>query len=81
LRIANKFLITLVVTFGIANVVLALAGTTRLDTYFVVDTIIFLVLALYFNLGSKAMSALRGIGAFLTLGFLVLVFLRIIEML
>ncbi len=81
MRLFNRFLISLAVAFGIANVALALTGQARLDTYFIIDAIIFFVLALYFNLGTRAMLGLRGVGAFIIFGFAFLVILRIIEML
>jgi hypothetical protein len=81
LKVHNKFLVTLAVSYGIANATLAWVGQSRLEVYFIVDTILFLVVALVFNLNSRAMAAIRGIGAFLFLGFLSLVVLKIIEML
>ena len=81
MKVHNKFLIALAVTFGIANVALAWGGQSHLEVYFIVDAIVFFVIALVFNLNSRAMAAIRGIGAFLFLGFLSLVVLKIIEML
>jgi hypothetical protein len=81
LKVHNKFLITLAVSYGVANAALAWVGQSRLEVYFIVDAIIFLVVALVFGLNSRAMAAIRGIGAFLFLGFLSLVVLKIIEML
>jgi uncharacterized membrane protein YgdD (TMEM256/DUF423 family) len=82
LRIYNKYIISLVLAFSAINSTLAAAGQEKLDIYFTVNIIAYLVISLlyvYFN--PRARRLLSTIGIVLFGGFLVIVALKVIEVL
>jgi len=82
LRIYNKYIISLVLAFGAINVLLAAWGQNKLDVYFTVNVIAYLVITLlyvYFN--PRARRLLNAVGVVLFGGFLVIVALKVMEIL
>jgi hypothetical protein len=77
----QKFIIVLVAILIISNAVLAYLGVREFGIYFTVDTIIFILVTLSFNLGLQAMSRLRVLGTFLFVGYLAVAAFKIFEML
>ena len=78
----NRYLLTLAVLFGLSTTVLAAYGQNRLDAYFTVFVIEYLVATLLFvYLDPKARRLLDAAGYVLFGGFLVIVILRVVEIL
>ena len=82
MRIYNRYIISLVLAFGAINSILAAAGQEKLDVYFTVNLIAYLVISLlyvYFN--PRARRLLSTTGVVLFGGFLVIVALKVMEIL
>ncbi len=82
MRVYNRFIVTLALTFLLETVIMAAYRVEALDAYFAVYTISLLVLtALYMVLSPRARRELNrvGIGAFG--GFMVVVAVKVIEIL
>ena len=82
MRIYNRYIISLVLAFGVINSILAAAGQEKLDVYFTVNLIAYLVISLlYVYLNPRARRLLSTIGVVLFGGFLVIVALKVMEIL
>ena len=82
MRIYNRYIISLVLAFGAINSILAAAGQEKLDVYFTVNLIAYLVISLlYVYLNPRARRLLSTIGVVLFGGFLVIVTLKVMEVL
>lgn len=82
MRIYNKYIISLVLAFGAIDSILAAQGQEKLDVYFTVNLIAYLVVSLlyvYFN--PRARRLLNIIGIVLFGGFLVIVAFKVMEVL
>ena len=78
----NRYLLTLAALFGLSTTVLAAYGQDRLDAYFTVYVIEYLVTTLLFAyLDPKARRLLDAVGYVLFGGFLVIVILKVVEIL
>lgn len=78
----NRYLLTLAALFGLSTTVLAAYGQDRLDAYFTVYVIEYLVTTLLFvYLDPKARRLLDAVGYVLFGGFLVIVILKVVEIL
>lgn len=78
----NRYLLTLAALFGLSTTVLAAYGQDRLDAYFTVFVIEYLVATLLFvYLDPKARRLLDTMGYVLFGGFLVIVALKVVEIL
>jgi len=78
LRIYNKFIVSLAVAFGLVNILLAFLGQDDLAIYFIVNAIVYLIVALsYTNLNLRArLGALVFFGFFMTLVFKIVEILK-----
>ena len=82
MRIYNKYIISLVLAFGVINSILAAAGQEKLDVYFTVNLIAYLVISLlYVYLNPRAKRLLNTVGVVLFGGFLAIVALKVVEIL
>ncbi len=82
MRIYNRYIISLVLAFGGINSILAATDQEKLDVYFTVNLIAYLVISLlyvYFN--PRARRLLSTIGVVLFGGFLVIVAIKVMEIL
>ncbi|MBT9160113.1 MAG: hypothetical protein DDT26_01386 [Dehalococcoidia bacterium] len=82
MRIYNNYIISLVLAFGAINSIMAAAGQQKLDVYFTVNIIAYLVISLlyvYFN--PRARRVLNTLGVVLFGGFLVIVAFKVMEVL
>jgi len=80
LRIYNKYIVSLILVGCLINLLLAFLGQENLETYFVINIIVYLVITLlYAYLNPRARRALNTIGAVLFAGFMVIVSLKVIE--
>ncbi len=82
MRIYNRFIATLAVSFTLVTVIMAAYRVRSLDAYFAVYTIVLLVLtALYMFFSPRARRALNGVGMSAFGGFMVVVIVKVIEIL
>ena len=82
MRIYDRYLISLALAFGAINSILAFVGQEKLDVYFTINLIAYLVISLLFvYLNPRARKLLSAIGVVLFGGFLVIVALKVIEIL
>jgi uncharacterized membrane protein YgdD (TMEM256/DUF423 family) len=82
LRIFNRLILALVISFGVLNTVMAFLGQKDISVYFIVDAIAFLVITLlYTYLNQRARGALNAVSGVVFTGFLVIVVLKVIEIL
>ena len=82
MRIYNKYVLSLVLTFGLINTLLAFAGQNNLEIYVVLNIIAYLVITLlYVNLNPRAKRALKTITTVLFAGFILIVALKVMEFL
>ena len=80
MKIYNKLLVSLAVAFGIINILLASFGQVDLVVYFILDAIVYLVIALFYgNLIMRAQKSLNRLGAIIFLGFLFAFVLKMVE--
>jgi len=82
LRIFNRLVISVAITFGVLNTVMAFMGEKDISVYFTVDAIAFLVITLlYTYLNPRAKGGLNAVSGVVFAGFLVIVVLKVIEIL
>ena len=82
MRIFNRFIISLVIAFGVLNGVMAFMGQSDISVYFIVDAIAFLIITLlYVHLNPRARGALNAVSIVVFAGFLVIVTMKVIEIL
>ena len=82
MRIFNRLILALVISFGVLNTVMAFMGQKDISVYFIVDAIAFLVITLlYTYLNQRARGALNAVSGVVFTGFLVIVVLKVIEIL
>ncbi|MDQ7850070.1 MAG: hypothetical protein RB148_07330 [Armatimonadota bacterium] len=78
----NRYLLTLAALFALSTAVLAGYGQEKLDAYFTLFVIEYLVVTLLFAyLHPRARRPLDGLGYVLFGGFLVIVILKVMEIL
>jgi drug/metabolite transporter (DMT)-like permease len=81
-RLYNHYLLTLALLFGVSTTVLAAYGQDRLDVYFTLYVIEYLIATLLFAyLSPRARRLLDTMGYVLFAGFLVVVALKVVEIL
>ncbi|MDR7468272.1 MAG: hypothetical protein QN176_13420 [Armatimonadota bacterium] len=82
MRIFNRYLLTLGALFGLSTTILAAYGQSRLDAYFTVYVIEYLITTLLFAaLDRRARRLLDGMGYVLFAGFLIIVVMKVVEIL
>lgn len=82
MRLYNRYLITLAILFTLSTTILAGYGLNKLDAYFTVYVIEYLVATLLFvYLDPKARRLLDAMGYILFGGFLVIVALKVVQIL
>jgi hypothetical protein len=82
MRIYNRYLLVLVTTFTFSTTLLAAHGQDKLDAYFTVYVIEYLVVTLLFvYLDSRTRRLLDGLGYVLFGGFLAIVLFKVLEIL
>ncbi len=82
MRIYNKYIITLALSSGLINSLLAFLGQREFSIYFITNIIAYLAITLlYVYLNPRARLALNSIGAVLFGGFIVIVVLKVMEFL
>jgi len=82
LRIYNRFILLLTLCFTMTTVVLSLGGERRLDLYFSLYLIEYLVLSLLFvSLNPKARKVVDILGYILFPGFVAIVVIKVVEIL
>jgi hypothetical protein len=80
LRIFNRFIIALVISFGVLNSFLAFLGQKDISIYFVVDALAYLMITLLFvYLNPRAKGALNAVTTVIFASFMVIVALKVIE--
>lgn len=78
----NRYLLTLAAVFTLSTTILAAYGQNKLDAYFTLYVIEYLVTTLLFvYLAPRARRLLDGVGYLLFAGFLIIVALKVIEIL
>lgn len=82
MRIYNKFIVALVLASTVINTWLALLGQNNLQTYLVLNMIVYLIITLLFvYLNPKARRALNTVGVVLFAGFMVIVGFKVMSIL
>jgi len=82
MRLYNRYLLVLASAFALSTTILAAYGQSRLDAYFTVYVIEYLITTLLFvYLDPRARKLLDGLGYVLFGGFLVIVLFKVIEIL
>lgn len=82
MRIYNRYVLSLVLSAGLINTLLALWGQNDLVVYFVVDVIIYLAITLlYVYLNPRARRALNTIGLVLFGGFALVIAIKVLDLL
>ena len=82
MRIFNQLVISLALSFGVLNTVLAFFGQRDVSVYFVVDAITYLIITmLYVYLNPRARNALNVVSSVIFVCFLVIVILKVVEIL
>ena len=80
MRVYNKYVLTLAISSGVVNSLLAFLGQGDLEFYFIASTTVYLaVTLLYVYLNPRARKALSTIGIVLFGGFIVTVALKAME--
>jgi hypothetical protein len=80
LRIYNNFILTLAVVSAAVNSFLALQDNRDIVSYFIVNTVAFLVVTLlYVQFNPRARAALNSISFMLFGGFMLVIALKIVE--
>jgi hypothetical protein len=80
LKIYNNFIITLAVASAIVNSFLAFLNIRDITTYFMINTVVYLVVTLlYVQFNTRARMALNSITAMLFGGFILVVVLKLVE--
>jgi hypothetical protein len=81
LKIYNRYIVSLALAAGLVNILLTTLGQNDLSVYFIINTIVYLVITLlyvYFN--PRARKALNTISIVLFAGFMVVVTLSFVEL-
>jgi hypothetical protein len=81
LKIYNRYIVSLALAAGLVNILLTTLGQNDLSVYFIINTIVYLVITLlyvYFN--PRARKALNTISIVLFAGFMVIVTLNFVEL-
>ena len=81
MKIYNRYIVSLAMATGLVNILLAALGQNDLSIYFIINTIVYLVITLlyvYFN--PRARKALNTISIVLFAGFMVVVTLSFVEL-
>ena len=82
MRIFNRLVISLAITFSVLNTALAFLGQKDISVYFILDALAFLVITLlYTYLNPRAKGGLNAVSGIVFAGFLVIVVLKVIEIL
>jgi hypothetical protein len=82
LRIFNRLIISLVITFGVLNTIFAFLGQKDVSVYFIVDAIaLLLITLLYSYLNPRARGALNAVSGVIFVGFLAIVIFKVIHIL
>lgn len=82
MRLFNRYLLTLGALFGLSTALLAAYGQDRLDAYFTVYVLEYLITTLLFvSLDRRARRLLDGVGYVLFAVFLAIVVRKVIEIL
>ena len=82
MRIYNRYLLVLAAAFTLSTTLLAAYGQDKLDAYFTVYVIEYLVVTLLFvYLDPRTRRLLDGLGYMLFGGFLVIVLFKVLEIL
>lgn len=82
MRIYNKYILSLLLSLGMVNVMLAAFGQKAFDVYIVSSIIVYLLVSLvYVYLNPRARSLLSTMGFVLLAGFLVIVGMKAAEVL
>ena len=82
MRTYNKYILTLALSSGLVNSLLAFWGQGDLEIYFITNITVYLVITLlYVYLNPRARRALNTIGIVLFGGFIVTVVLKTMEIL
>ena len=82
MRIYNRYLVSIALSAGFINTLLAFLGQNDLTVYFTINIIIYLVITLlYVYLNPRARRALNTISFVLFSGFMVIVALKVMEIL
>ncbi len=82
MTIFNRYLLTLAALFALSTTILAGYGQSKLDAYFTVYVIEYLIATLFFvYLAPRARRLLDTMGYVLFAGFMVIVLLKVIEIL
>ena len=80
MKIYNKFLLFLAAGFGSANIMLAWLGQDDLAVYFIVNAIVYLLVALFHaNLNMRAQTSVNRLGAIIFSGFFIVFVFKIFE--
>ncbi len=81
MKIYNRYIVSLALAAGLVNILLTTLGQNDLSVYFIINTIVYLVITLlyvYFN--PRARKALNTISIVLFAGFMVIVTLNFVEL-
>ena len=81
MKIYNRYIVSLALAAGLVNILLTTLGQNDLSVYFIINTIVYLVITLlyvYFN--PRARKALNTISIVLFAGFMVVVTLSFVEL-
>jgi|TARA_Y100000310_G_C20329861_1_gene644738 hypothetical protein len=81
LKIYNRYIVSLALAAGLVNILLTTLGQNDLSVYFIINTIVYLVITLlyvYFN--PRARKALNTISIVLFAGFMVIVTISFVEL-
>ena len=80
MRIYTKYIATLVLTSSLINISLAFFGQDKLEVYFTINIIAYLVITLlYTHFNPKAKRALNTVAYILFTGFMVIIAFKAIE--
>ncbi len=81
MKIYNRYIVSLALAAGLVNILLTTLGQNDLSVYFIINTIVYLVITLlyvYFN--PRARKALNTISIVLFAGFMVIVTISFVEL-
>ena len=80
MRIYNKYIVSLVLTSGLINILLAFFGQDKLEIYFIINVIAYLFITLlYTYLNPNAKKALNTVAVILFASFMVIVVFKVME--
>jgi hypothetical protein len=82
LRIYNKLLVSLAISFGVVSVILASFGQDEISIYLIAYAIAYLaVILFYVSLNPKARAAVNKLGTNISIGFIVVLILKLFSIL